>query len=235
MCIVTQARTYYVKARTSNDAESWVDAIKLARKELKEADEAKTKSPTQPGPSSSAGGPPAPGMSRRMTGSVSAQGGGGGPAAPPSNQSVSPSLSASSAGGAGLFTPTSPFLLSSPTSVPNSPPSPLRINPSQPEWGASPATVSSPTTITGASPVETRPPVSPTRGGMVSSSEDEDYDERRERDPEVPQMISTDPNKVILSGYLMKMGKRKNWRKRWFVLTSGSLVYCSSHMVSPCS
>lgn len=40
-----------------------------------------------------------------------------------------------------------------------------------------------------------------------------------------------DPNKVILSGYLMKQGKRKNWRKRWFVLMSGRLVYSRSHMV----
>ncbi|BGP19246.1 hypothetical protein JCM10213_007019 [Rhodosporidiobolus nylandii] len=39
-----------------------------------------------------------------------------------------------------------------------------------------------------------------------------------------------DPNKVILSGYLMKQGKRKNWRKRWFVLQSGMLMYSRSHM-----
>ncbi|KAK4046899.1 hypothetical protein OIO90_006407 [Microbotryomycetes sp. JL221] len=39
-----------------------------------------------------------------------------------------------------------------------------------------------------------------------------------------------DPNKVILSGYLMKQGKRKNWRKRWFVLLSGKLMYSKSHM-----
>lgn len=41
-----------------------------------------------------------------------------------------------------------------------------------------------------------------------------------------------DPNKVILSGYLMKQGKRKTWRKRWFVLMSGRLMYSRSHMVS---
>lgn len=42
----------------------------------------------------------------------------------------------------------------------------------------------------------------------------------------------TDPTKVILSGYLMKCGsKRRNWRKRWFVLTSEKLVYSGSHMV----
>ncbi|KAH8923748.1 PH domain-like protein [Atractiella rhizophila] len=39
-----------------------------------------------------------------------------------------------------------------------------------------------------------------------------------------------DPNKVIMSGYLMKQGKRKNWRKRWFILMSSRLVYAKSHM-----
>jgi hypothetical protein len=41
-----------------------------------------------------------------------------------------------------------------------------------------------------------------------------------------------DPNKIILAGYLMKQGKRKNWRKRWFVLQSTRLMYSRSHMVS---
>lgn len=41
-----------------------------------------------------------------------------------------------------------------------------------------------------------------------------------------------DPAKMILSGYLMKCGsKRRNWRKRWFVLTGEKLVYAGSHMV----
>ncbi|KDE07760.1 PH domain-containing protein, partial [Microbotryum lychnidis-dioicae p1A1 Lamole] len=40
----------------------------------------------------------------------------------------------------------------------------------------------------------------------------------------------TDPNKIILSGYLMKQGKRKTWRKRWFVLMSTRLMYSRSHM-----
>lgn len=41
-----------------------------------------------------------------------------------------------------------------------------------------------------------------------------------------------DPTKVIVSGYLMKCGsKRRNWRKRWFVLTEERLVYSGSHMV----
>ncbi|GAA6058342.1 hypothetical protein JCM3770_001979 [Rhodotorula araucariae] len=47
----------------------------------------------------------------------------------------------------------------------------------------------------------------------------------------VPQQVQApDPNKVILAGYLMKQGKRKNWRKRWFVLQSGMLMYSRSHM-----
>ncbi|GAA5996052.1 PH domain-containing protein [Rhodotorula paludigena] len=44
------------------------------------------------------------------------------------------------------------------------------------------------------------------------------------------QLPPADPNKVILAGYLMKQGKRKTWRKRWFVLQSGMLMYSRSHM-----
>ncbi|KAJ7592926.1 pleckstrin-like protein [Mycena floridula] len=40
-----------------------------------------------------------------------------------------------------------------------------------------------------------------------------------------------DPTKIVLSGYLMKCGsKRRNWRKRWFVLTGEKLIYSASHM-----
>lgn len=51
--------------------------------------------------------------------------------------------------------------------------------------------------------------------------------------PSKPQGSSPkDSGKVILSGYLMKCGsKRRNWRKRWFVLTGEKLVYSGSHMV----
>ncbi|KAJ7364327.1 pleckstrin-like protein [Mycena albidolilacea] len=42
---------------------------------------------------------------------------------------------------------------------------------------------------------------------------------------------AVDPAKTILSGYLMKCGsKRRNWRKRWFVLSGEQLVYSGSHM-----
>src|SRR5262245_46312440 len=40
------------------------------------------------------------------------------------------------------------------------------------------------------------------------------------------------PLKAIVSGYLMKCGsKRRNWRKRWFVLNEKKLIYSGSHMV----
>lgn len=40
-----------------------------------------------------------------------------------------------------------------------------------------------------------------------------------------------DPNKIIHQGYLMKQSnRRKHWRKRWFILTSGHLSYTRSHM-----
>lgn len=43
--------------------------------------------------------------------------------------------------------------------------------------------------------------------------------------------VPKDSAKIILSGYLMKCGsKRRNWRKRWFVLTGEKLVYSGSHM-----
>jgi len=47
-----------------------------------------------------------------------------------------------------------------------------------------------------------------------------------------PKDASSSTSKVILSGYLMKCGsKRRNWRKRWFVLTAERLFYSTSHMV----
>jgi pleckstrin homology domain-containing family A member 1/2 len=49
----------------------------------------------------------------------------------------------------------------------------------------------------------------------------------------VQGLITKDPSKIILSGYLLKCdSKRRNWRKRWFVLTGEKLIYSGSHMVS---
>lgn len=49
--------------------------------------------------------------------------------------------------------------------------------------------------------------------------------------PKVGSEFFKDSSKVIHQGYLMKQSnRRKHWRKRWFVLTSGSLSYTRSHM-----
>ena len=68
--------------------------------------------------------------------------------------------------------------------------------------------------------------------GIVSS----DDEEGTLGTPAYVQVHSSqiDPNKVILSAYLMKRSKgrgRKLWRKRWFYLTSQGLTYTKSHMV----
>lgn len=89
-------------------------------------------------------------------------------------------------------------------------------------------------------------------GGVAMSSSEDEYDDDEPVAPlggggglrfdttspaaaRSPPVTSSggfgDPNKVVLSGYLMKQGKRKNWRKRWFVLMSGKLCYSRSHMV----
>lgn len=277
--IVTKIRTYYVKARSSADADSWVDAINLARREVKEREEAREHRQATGGASA------APGMSRRATSTQLQQ--------KQQNEypqqqqqqqqqyrheSTSPSLSASSGGYAPVLSSASPFSLppsvSSSISPLSSPPVTFRINPFQPAADAQQSNAASTLPLitsrnSTTSPIEIRhtpSPSSPTRGGghapnnisgATSSSEDDDDDDRNvpmsptggtgvmERRPSRGQppivgvgtgdhakpVVVRDPNKVILSGYLMKMGKRKNWRKRWFVLTSGSLVYCSSHMV----
>jgi hypothetical protein len=52
-------------------------------------------------------------------------------------------------------------------------------------------------------------------------------------DPPPQSAASKDLPKIVLSGYLMKCGsKRRNWRKRWFVLNGEKLIYSASHMVS---
>ncbi|BGP42677.1 hypothetical protein JCM10449v2_006689 [Rhodotorula kratochvilovae] len=87
--------------------------------------------------------------------------------------------------------------------------------------------------------------VSPGNTGLsaMSSSEEDEFEpfDAALASPGAPPVAppaaaapqqAQDPNKVILAGYLMKQGKRKNWRKRWFVLQSGMLMYSKSHMDS---
>ncbi|KAG6897151.1 hypothetical protein C0992_003738 [Termitomyces sp. T32_za158] len=78
----------------------------------------------------------------------------------------------------------------------------------------------------------------------VTSSDSEDASPSRQRglsvspqDRQAPPLSpfrtqGKDPSsKIVLSGYLMKCGsKRRNWRKRWFVLSEEKLIYSGSHM-----
>lgn len=78
---------------------------------------------------------------------------------------------------------------------------------------------------------------------VVSSSDDDDHQvpplpQQQQQQAQGGTSVTSgtsqplDPHRVILAGYLMKQGKRKNWRKRWFSLSSEKLVYSRSHMVS---
>ncbi|KAJ3413763.1 hypothetical protein HDV05_007582 [Chytridiales sp. JEL 0842] len=67
------------------------------------------------------------------------------------------------------------------------------------------------------------------REGILSSSEDEDYNGGGETGADTgaeDQVGGTILDKVIFSGYLQKQGTvyNKNWKKRWFVLRSGKLT-----------
>jgi PH domain len=91
------------------------------------------------------------------------------------------------------------------------------------------------------------PPSHSTQAQIITSSDSEDASPMAQRtyssSSRDRSMVSSSPTKppgfppkdlgkVILSGYLMKCGsKRRNWRKRWFVLTGEKLVYSGSHMV----
>ncbi|TIB67738.1 PH-domain-containing protein [Wallemia mellicola] len=69
----------------------------------------------------------------------------------------------------------------------------------------------------------------PTDGGESPNDRDSSDD-----DDDYHGILSpTDPNKVILTGYLMKLSKRKAWRKRYWILTSDKLSYARSHMDKP--
>lgn len=90
---------------------------------------------------------------------------------------------------------------------------------------------------------------------LLSSSDDEDEDEvmvvtqepsQFHSSPQPSGMVENYPmsipaaerkltlpeaSKTIIQGYLMKQGKRKTWRKRYFTLTSEKLVYSRTHMM----
>jgi len=63
-------------------------------------------------------------------------------------------------------------------------------------------------------------------GEDTFSSEDEDYryDERTNSTVAAVEKEG-DRNRVLFEGYLLKLGRNKSWRKRWFVLRSETLAY----------
>ncbi|KAG6862509.1 hypothetical protein C0995_000057 [Termitomyces sp. Mi166 len=97
-------------------------------------------------------------------------------------------------------------------------------------------------------PIIPSPPTNNARAYNVTSSDSEEsssvqrvfsvspQDRQHQHPPLSPSKpqgaIPKDPpSKIVLSGYLMKCGsKRRNWRKRWFVLSGEKLVYSGSHM-----
>jgi len=83
-------------------------------------------------------------------------------------------------------------------------------------------------------------PPSHTALTMVTSSESEDASPNAQRmhsdlpssSPKRAGEVAAEESKTVCSGYVMKCGsKRRNWRKRWFLLSGEKLMYTGSHMV----
>jgi len=83
------------------------------------------------------------------------------------------------------------------------------------------------------------PPIvepTPVSAHAVSSSDDEnDADEEpvhwAPHDTMQTTPLPEDGSRIIAQGYLLKLGsRRKQWRKRWFVLTFDTLSYARTHM-----
>ncbi|KAF8525958.1 pleckstrin-like protein [Hysterangium stoloniferum] len=90
-----------------------------------------------------------------------------------------------------------------------------------------PVAIPAPGSIPGTSMMSPSPP-----HHAITSSDEDEYSAHPLLSPGTAKALSlaNDPTKIILSGYLMKCGKRKSWRKRWFVLTGEKLTYCGNHM-----
>ncbi|KAH9052992.1 hypothetical protein EDB83DRAFT_2507029 [Lactarius deliciosus] len=103
---------------------------------------------------------------------------------------------------------------------------------------------SPPIPIPGHSSLATVTPSPPSRmPHAMTSSESEDASPKTQRmmfaaPSSVPGAAPSSPriggppdaSKVVMSGYITKMGKRRNWRKRWFMLNGEMLMYAGSHM-----
>ncbi|EIE88142.1 hypothetical protein RO3G_12853 [Rhizopus delemar RA 99-880] len=56
--------------------------------------------------------------------------------------------------------------------------------------------------------------------GVASSEEDEEYSADKANIE-----LEENRNRVLIEGYLLKLGRNKGWRKRWFVLRTDTLSY----------
>lgn len=56
--------------------------------------------------------------------------------------------------------------------------------------------------------------------GIVSSEDDEEYSADKANIE-----LEENRNRVLIEGYLLKLGRNKGWRKRWFVLRTDTLAY----------
>ncbi|WFC98594.1 hypothetical protein MYAM1_001324 [Malassezia yamatoensis] len=84
----------------------------------------------------------------------------------------------------------------------------------------------------------TAPAGAPSSAQQVISSSEEEYeaDDSRQAVPLPKLNPAEDANRIIAQGYLMKQSfRRKQWRKRWFVLTKNQIFYARSHMDSRAS
>ncbi|KAI5481271.1 pleckstrin-like domain-containing protein [Pseudohyphozyma bogoriensis] len=237
--LVTPKRTYYIKAGSASERDSWCETVERAKKE---AAEIVTEVPT-PG-SSTPIAIPSPAATRTPTA-----------AHPRSPQPQSHSISPTS------FPPARPATSSSlprPVPPPNSFAAGGGVKENSLQLGGVDEGLTRYARGSSGSEGLAVPTgeyfaahasgsggglMTPNSPGIVSSSEEEDdYAPENEGDKsaatesglrfveEKKSAMPVDPNKVILQGYLMKQGKRKNWRKRWFILTSHKLSYSRSHM-----
>jgi hypothetical protein len=113
-----------------------------------------------------------------------------------------------------------------PHSTPASPPIPIPVSGHPPRMSA--ITPSPPSRVLHAiTSSESEEATSPNTQRMFATSSSPGWPSSSS-----PRIGGPDPSKMLMSGYITKMGKRRNWRKRWFLLNGEMLMYAGSHMVS---
>lgn len=239
--LVTPRRTYYIEARSHQDMQDWVAQLERARDAFRrdKAEEATVATLDTPDTPTNRGKTSTP-TQQPQTQPISIIG----PSSPRSGAALSSSAATSSTsplspdGRSSSYTSqASNASVTSPAVPPNSFVQGLAIG----QTGAADLH-SVDARLAGGRQREqsvnssvSQRPASP---GVASSSEDEDDDYFGPDSMQVMQVgspplqvASLDPTRVVMKGYLVKQGKRKNWRKRYFILISTRLMYARSHMV----